>query len=201
MDKLTTMRFFLLPLFLLISYMVMGQSPIKPVVYDIIYKGSDIGDLLATKEEKDGSVIYRIETDINKRILHVKKCHYDLMAEYVDGKLHESDYELYINDKLDKWVKVQDTGGKMVGSKNGKNSVDLGQSITYSSSMFFFVEPKGVSSTFSESNMKTRSVAPDPKTPGRYLLDKNKGSYEYQNGQLMKVTMDDVVKMEMVRRQ
>ncbi|PQB05381.1 hypothetical protein [Aureitalea marina] len=131
----------------------------------------------------------------------IKKCHYDLQVEYIDGVLHESDYELYLNDKLDKWVKVQDTGGKMVGSKNGKNSVDLGDEITYSSSLFFFKEPKGVKSTFSESNMKTPSVSEESDSPGVYLLDKSKGSYHYDNGKLMKVVVKDVINLEMVRRQ
>ena len=186
---------------LLVTLSVMGQSPIEPAVFDLIYKGKDIGDLTATMEDTGESIIYRIQTDINKKVLHVKKCHYDLMAEYVDGKLHESDYELYINDKLDKWVKVQDTGGKMVGSKNGKNSIDLGDEIKYSSSLFFFKEPIGINATFSESNMKTRTVSEDSGQAGVYLLDNNKGSYHYENGQLMKVVMKDVINLEMVRRQ
>ena len=104
-------------------------------------------------------------------------------------------------DELDKWVKIQDTGSMVVGSKNGKKTKELGPEFEYSSALFFFNEPKGVISTLSESKMKSRGVGPHESDPNVYVLDRDKGSYHYQDGKLMKVVVKDVVDMEMVRRQ
>lgn len=195
------MRFFFLSMLLCLPIALMGQSGSEPIYYDIIHKGQDVGDLIATKIDNGESVVYRIETDIKKKVLHVKKCHYDLTVEYLNGQLHESDYELYINDKLDRWVKIQDTGGKLVGSKNGKNNKELGMEVQYSSALFFFNEPKGINNTLSESKMKSRGVGPHASDPNVYVLDKNKGSYHYEDGKLMKVLVKDVINLEMVRRE
>lgn len=194
-------RIVLILLILLLPFLALSQSEEGTAVFDIIYKGDDIGDLLATKKVNGESITYKVETDIVKKILHVKKCHYDVTVEYINGKLHESDYELYINDKLDKWVKIQDTGSMVVGSKNGRKTKELGPEFEYSSALFFFNEPKGVISTLSESKMKSRGVGPHESEPNVYVLDKNKGSYHYEEGKLIKVVVKDVVDMEMVRRQ
>lgn len=176
-----------------------SQGGDKTLTYDMIHKGDVIGTLVATKTNNGGLEEYVIKTDIRKKILHVKHCTYDLELTYSNGELQSSNYELYINEKLDKSIQVLNDGGDLSGTKNGRKKKVKANTIGYSSGLLYFKEPVGVTKTFSETKMKFRSLAPHGSKQNTYLLDKNKGEYYYENGELQRMLYDDAVKIELVR--
>jgi hypothetical protein len=166
----------------------------------MIHKDKVIGSLIATQKTNGTSEVYRVKTEITKRILHVKHCTYDLIIHYKNGKLKSSDYKLYVNEKLDRKTKIEHRDGQFKAMKNDKPKKIRKEEIDFSSALLYFKEPEGVTETFSETNLKSRPLAPHKSKGHTYILDKNVGEYFYENGELKRMVYDELVRIELVRK-
>jgi len=190
--------YFILALFL--PFLVGSPSQKKTITYDLKHKDTIIGALTATQIINGDQETYIVKTDISKRVLHIKQCHYDLEVNYKNGQMQSSDYELFINNKLDKSTTIKKNGSGYSAKKNGRAQNINQSNIGFSSAMLYFKEPKGVSNTFSEPNLKSRPLKPHGSKAHTYVLDKKAGEYQYKDGVLEHMTFDELVTIEMVRR-
>lgn len=177
-----------------------SQSKSEPVTFNIIYKQNVVGTLLASSYIEKGINVYVINTNITEKIMHVKHCTYDLIVKYKNDKFYSSDYKLYINNKLDKSSSLYIEGNELKGKKNGKPKNIKVNSIPFSSALLYFKEPVGEFKTYSEPKLKPRTLKPHANKQHTYVLDGNSGDYYYENGELQKMTMDDLIFVEMVRQ-
>lgn len=179
---------------------VVSQKQMAPIVYSIMYKKNEIGTLKALTYEEGGLLVYEVKTTITKKIFYIKHFVYDLIVKYKDNMLFSSDYKLYINEKLKKTATLNTKGKDLIALINGKTSQEQVEPIAFSSALLYFKEPKGITRTYSESKLKPRILDRHPEKENTYILDKNLGEYYYQHGQLQKMTLDNVVYVEMVRQ-
>lgn len=196
MNKLITLCFCLLVL----PMGFLAQTEADPAIFDIIHKDKKVGTVHAWTSNEDGATIYNLKTEITKKVAHVKHCLYTVKATFINDTFTSSNYELYINEKLDNKVEVFKDGQKLKGSKKGKKAKVIDPVPSYISALFFFKEPTGVGSTYSESKLKSRKLKPHKKKEHTYILGNNSGEYQYLDGKLMRMIMKDVVTVEMVRR-
>ena len=178
-----------------------AQGVGEPIIFNLVYKGDVIGTLTAKKIEEQGKQIYKVSTDVRKKVLHIKTCLYTVDATYANGLLTDSDFKFYINDELDKQAQVEQNGDELYGSKKGKKKKKIKtQVVPYSSAKFYFEEPAGITEIFSESKLKNRDLAPHKSKAHTYVLEKNKGEYIYENGELQKIVYEEGVKVELIRQ-
>lgn len=194
------MKIFLLFVLIVSPTFVISQKEEPPIVFNIIYKENVVGTLKASTYEEGEFTVYVVKTNVTKKILHIKHCVYDLIVKYKNDKLYSSDYTLYINEIIDKTATLKTEGGQLRGVKNGRAQNKPFETIAFSSALFYFKEPKGITGTFSEPKLKPRSLMKHKTKKNTYVLDKNKGEYYYENGQLQKMTVDDLVYVEMIRQ-
>lgn len=187
-------------LFIFLPFLINAQNNRKTLTYDLIHKGKIVGSLKATQTINGDIEEYTVNTEITKKVLHVKQCTYDLNLKYKGGELESSDYKLYVNDKLDKSTKIEKKGATLEAYKNNKKKKLKKDHVNYSSALLYFKEPTGVKETFSETKLKSRSIAPHKSKPHTYVLDKNSGEYYYENGVLQRMVYDDIVKVELIRK-
>ena len=185
---------------LLIPFYLVAQGIGEPIVFNLIHKGDVIGTLTAEKIEEKGKQIYKVSTDVRKKVLHIKTCLYTVDATYANGFLTHSDFKFFINDKLDKYAVIEENEGQLYGSKQGKKKKKINKPVPYSTAKFYFEEPSGVSKIFSETKLKERDIAPHATKAHTYVLEKNKGEYIYENGELQKIIYEEGVKVELVRQ-
>lgn len=181
--------------------MVISPNNEKKIIFDLKHKGTIVGTLEATRQTNGDTEKFTINTEITKKVLHIKHCEYDLVINYENGELQSSDYKLYVNNKLDKSTTINKIGDRLSGSKNNKSKKIKEKSINFSSALLYFKEPIGVSETFSEPKLKSRSLRPHESKAHTYVLGKNSGEYYYENGELQRMVYDDMVTIELVRRE
>ena len=186
--------------FLLLPLNIFAQSQPNQIMFDLIHKGKVIGTLNAHRYIQNGENLYTVHTTITQKVLHIKECLYDLKVRYNNGQLISSDYKLHINGKLDRSATTVQKDNVLYGTKNGNKEVALKHPISFSSALFYFLEPQGVRNMFSESKLISRKLKRHPQKQHVYVLDKNKGEYYYENGQLQKIIYDELVKIELIRR-
>ncbi|RYZ51175.1 MAG: hypothetical protein EOP49_12310 [Sphingobacteriales bacterium] len=182
------MRFLLIFLFFSItSFAPPENSGVANLRYLIYQDGKEIGEIKASRWNRDKQTHFEVKTSLNIRMLGSQKVTYSSHAVYQNAHLLQSVARSYLNDKLHHNCQVTLKSNRYE-IKRDKNLSYLGRQIGYSGVMLYFKEPNGISQVFSEmtgqDNMMKRTG------DGQYTMtdskSKKQNRYVYRNGQLEK---------------
>ena len=155
-----------------------------------IFKGSKhIGNIIAQKEATDTKTTFIVTSEASLRIVAKFVRETFVEANYICGKLENSEAKETINKDLKQHRVTKRQGSKYLCLKNlEKESFSIEKQIGFCSSMLYFMEPKGQTHLFAESYQEFFPI--ELIEPGIYKLTLPKGKinhYVYKLGKLEEI--------------
>jgi hypothetical protein len=158
--------------------------------YDVELFGKKIGTTVVERIDKgSGEIEYKLNSNSEVSILFTKKTSVMVMdVVYKDGQLISS-YVKNVKDDVTEVVTILWDGAKYV-IKKGEETFTLNQPVNFSSTLLYFMEPKGRTVIFSERlGQFCHFTLPGP---GMYECKLNNGVdniYRYRNGVMYELEM------------
>ncbi|MDO6596124.1 hypothetical protein Q4512_04300 [Oceanihabitans sp. 2_MG-2023] len=158
--------------------------------FDIILKDKVVGELQASRSNKDSEIHYKSITNIKTRFITEINVDYKYNVVFNDNSLKKADVIITVNNKTHAETTTKWLGNHYSIIENEKAKV-FNASIDYSTILMYFEEPKGVSHCFSEEDGTLNII----KSLGNHTYKKinSKGKeniYYYKNGKLTKAEID-----------
>lgn len=151
--------------------------------YNMRLSGVNIGELSVCQTSKQGKVYIEVVTDVNVKVIFSYRVKYIQKVVYDRGILQTSHIETYKNGKLhsEVWLKLQNNSYVLV--RDGSTS-KINETITYSGSLVYFNEPKGITKIYKERSGEMKKISSIDKHVYTINDEKEKeiSTYFYENG-------------------
>jgi hypothetical protein len=158
--------------------------------YSIHMLGANVGEFSVIQTNNNGIVNIEAITDIKVNLLFSYRIKYVQNTTYKQGVLQYSHIKTYKNGKLnsDMWMNLEK--GSYLLIVDGDTTV-INDSITYTGSLLYFNEPKGIKRIYKERSAEMRSIT--PVSEHTYIIKDEKerelNRYHYENGILKSAKM------------
>ena len=158
--------------------------------YSMHLLGANIGEFSVTQTSENGNINIEAITDVKINLLFPYRIKYVQNTIYNHGILQSSHVETYKNGKLNSnmWLKLQNNSYLLV--TDGDTAI-VSESITYSGSMVYFNEPKGIKKIYKERSAEMKQI--NAAGEHVYIIKDEKGreinKYYYEDGILQHAEM------------
>ncbi|MEX2565071.1 MAG: DUF6134 family protein [Cyclobacteriaceae bacterium] len=170
--------------------------------YDISILGISIGEMIATKELKEDTTYFRLKSEVS--FWFFGRIHLDYMTEvkYHQGQFIESTVRSKTNrgDFLSRIWLENDVYEVRANSYKYEFNTQIQEKIHYSAVRLFFEEPRGKDRMMTENHGKFATITPLGDGAYDTYVEGNENSYQYKNGQLQEVSMDNPIKNYVISR-
>ena len=158
--------------------------------YSVHILGAEVGEFSVTQTRNDGNITINAITDIKANLLISYRIKYIQNTVYAQGVLQNSHIETYKNGKLSSSMWLKFKNGSYLLINDGDTTI-INDSITYSGSLLYFNEPKGIKQIFKERSAEMRGIT--PLNEHTYIIKDEKerelNRYYYEEGILQHATM------------
>ena len=173
-------------LFALFIYSSISAKPAKVTSkYILELLGANIGEFSVTQTSDNGKTTIEAVTDVNIKLLFSHRVKYIQKTVYEKGALKSSNVKTYKNEKLNSEITILQENDVYMLVVDGDSTL-INDSITYSGSLLYFNEPKGIKQLYKERTAEMRQIT--PLSEHTYVVnDENKrelNRYIYKNGVL-----------------
>ena len=181
-------------LFLALGFVMLSSAFAGPnervARYSMQMLGANIGEFSVTQTSENGNINIEAITDVKINLLFPYRIKYVQNTIYNHGILQSSHVETYKNGKLNSnmWLKLQNNSYLLV--TDGDTAI-VSESITYSGSMVYFNEPKGIKKIYKERSAEMKQI--NAAGEHVYIIKDEKGreinKYYYEDGILQHAEM------------
>lgn len=158
--------------------------------YSMYMFGVNIGEFSVIQSNKNGNINIEAITDIKVNLLFSYRIKYVQHTVYNQGILQSSHVETYKNGKLNSsmWLKYEE--GSYLLVVDGDTTI-INDSITYSGSLIYFNEPKGIKRLYKERSAEMRQINAVSEHVYTIKDDKDReiNKYYYKDGTLQYAKM------------
>jgi hypothetical protein len=166
--------------------------------YSLHLLGASIGEFSITQTGEKGNVTIDAITDVNVNVIFPYRIKYVQNTIYNQGILQSSSVEAFKNGKLNSKTSLNREEDSYVLISDG-DTITINNTITYSGSLIYFNEPKGINNIYKERSAETMRIS--PVNEHEYIVkdekDREINRYYYENGTLqyaeMKHTLGTIV--------
>ncbi|MFI0490266.1 DUF6134 family protein [Flavobacterium sp.] len=157
----------------------------ETLVYDLKVSGKIIGTVTAKKSVQGNFVTYLSDTDAKISFLGSTQIKTIMKVVFENGKLYESDYKFYKNNKIKEESSITSKNGKYIIIHDGKTSL-VYEPIYASSIILPFYKPKDNEKIFEEVEGYFKSIKLVNNKSFQLLDPKSshKDKYIYENGKM-----------------
>ena len=192
-----------LALSLIFLIFLSGQVLCQSMTYTITANGHNIGDVSVKKSKTKDYMQIAVTSNVKVKLFITVDISYKLNATYKNNELINSAVTVYVKGKVHSQITTTKNGQFYTIVKNGHTSQYL-HKITYSSSLLFVKEPKGVTTLYSDFGGSQKPLAQIG--PHLYqLTNPSSGhteNYQYANGVLQKATIEhSLLTFELTKRE
>ncbi len=192
-------------LILLIVILYGGDVSAKAVnntaKYQIRVLGMHVGEFTVSQKSVDGDLSVEAVTDIEVKIIFRYKVKYIQQSHYQQGNLLEYHVQTIKNENINSDTRLlkKDEGYLLI--KDGDSTL-VHENITYSGSLLYFNEPRGVSHIYNERSGEMKSIQCNAENT--YVITDEKGrrtnEYRYKDGILDSTVLEHpIAKIYLVR--
>lgn len=171
--------------------------------YGLYKDGREVGEIKTKKYEKDGQVIYEVQTSMTIKVLMTQKIEYSSTSSFHNGILIKSIAKSFFNEKEHHYCITKLAAGHNkyeITQEDGTRF--LSGNITYCGSMLYFQEPGNQSKVYSEMAGQINTVRNIK--DGHYVMTDSKSrkqnNYWYKDGILEKASIRHTLLELEVRR-
>ncbi|MFN3793481.1 MAG: DUF6134 family protein [Chitinophagaceae bacterium] len=188
----------------ILLFSFVGTAQQTSISFDVLMKGKDIGDVIATEQKTNTRSIKDIKTNCDNKVLmvsvHVES---ELTTTHENGSLIKGTAYRHANrGSSDVHAETIRTAPKQYRiERNGTKTSIANQEIQFCVADLYFKEPKGLSSIFS--NMWGANVTVAALGGGKYKItnpDGKSSTYTYQNGSLIQMEVDTPIGTVITKR-
>ncbi|MCK3683143.1 DUF6134 family protein [Maribellus sp. YY47] len=146
--------------------------------YNIWVFGMNIGEFSVTQKEKNGNIDIQAVTDVEVKLIVPYRVKFIQNSAYKQGSLANFHVQTLKNGKINSDTRLEREGNAYVLVKDGDSTV-VNENITFSGSLLYFNEPKGISKIFKERSGEVQKI--EKIADHSYLItdEKNKKAHEY----------------------
>ena len=161
------------------------------VKYDIVLKGKIVGQLQASRTFKDSKNHYQSSTNISTKFIKNINVNYKYDVIFNNDNLKKADVYITVNNKLHAETKTEWLGNLYKITQDDEQAIFFSQTISYSTILMYFIEPKGISACFSEEDGTMNTIESLGNHSYKKINSKGKENiYYYENGKLIKADID-----------
>jgi hypothetical protein len=187
---------------LLLFFCTLSLKAQEKLDFDITLAGFTIGEMKASKTQKADTTIYLLESKVSFWLFGTINVDYLTKVKYLDGIFIDS----FVSSKTNRGdfiSKIWQEGDHykidaQAYKYEHKSIVD--KPIYHSAVRLFFEEPKGIKVMMAETLGKYATVKSHGKGVYTTHVDGNDNKYFYENGHLLKVSMDSPIKNYEIRQ-
>ncbi|MDD4190868.1 MAG: hypothetical protein PHI28_06040 [Mangrovibacterium sp.] len=162
----------------------------RRATYGIEVMGMHIGQYTVNQQTRGNEIRIEAITDVEVNLIFTYRVKYVQNSLYRDGQLWRSHVQTIKNGKVNSDVWLDKQGDRYCLKKDGQ-STSIHDSITYSGSLLYFNEPKGVSFLYKERSGEKQALK--QVSDHIYILtdgkNKKTNEYEYQEGMLVRAAL------------
>jgi len=151
--------------------------------YSMHFLGVNIGEFFVTQKNENGNVNIEAITDVKVNLLFTYRVKYIQNTVYEQGVLKSSNVKTYKNGKLNSNMSLKLEKDYYLLVVDGDTTV-VNDSITYSGSLIYFNEPKGIKNIYKERSCEMKQI--DDVGNHVYVIkdekDRELNKYYYENG-------------------
>ncbi|MEX2514012.1 MAG: DUF6134 family protein [Cyclobacteriaceae bacterium] len=170
--------------------------------YDISILGISIGEMMATKDVREDTTYYQLKSEVS--FWFFGRIHLDYLTEvkYHQGQFIESTVRSKTNrgDFLSRIWLENDVYEVQANSYKYNYETQVQEKIHFSAVRLFFEEPKGKDRMMTENHGKFATITSLGNGAYDTYVEDNENSYQYQNGKLQEVSMDNPIKNYVISR-
>ncbi len=185
------MVWYLLILNFIYSQVNLESIPNKILLYDIIYKDKNIGNLKASYTIKGSKTIYHTSSTIEIKIIKQIDVNYTYEVSIENNHLKKAAVDILVNGKQHAKTNTHWHHSKYLITKNEKTQDPITKKINYSTILLYFKEPTNIKSCYSEQDGSFNSIVSLGNHSYKKINSKGKeNSYNYKNGILESAIVD-----------
>ncbi len=164
---------------------LIANAQTETLVYDLKVSGKIIGTVTAKKIIQGNNVTYISDTDAKISFLGTTQIKTIMKVIFENGKLYESNYKFYKNNKIKEESSITSNNGKYTIIHDGKTNV-INEPIYASSIILPFYKPKDNDKIFEELEGYFKSIKLINNKSFQLLDPKSnhKDKYIYENGKM-----------------
>ncbi len=158
--------------------------------YSMHMLGANIGEFSVSQTNKNGSINIEAITDVKVNLPFPYRIKYVQKTVYREGILQSSHVETYKNGKLNStmWIQRRNNAYLLV---NDGDTTTINDLISYSGSLLYFNEPKGIKKIYKERSAELKQITSVSEHVYIIMDEKNReiNRYYYEDGTLQYAKM------------
>jgi len=193
--------------YFILCYLLVPQKSDKHLVktsieFDILLRNKVVGQLIATKVNKESKTYYHSSTTIKTKIIREVLVNYKYDVVFDHSLLKQADVFITVNDKTHAETHTTRIDDYYQFKDDDKNSIRHHSPINYSTILLYFIEPINIETCFSEEDGSINRIVSLGNHVYKKINSKGKENiYYYKDGILSKAKIDGgLVSFQMIAK-